>query len=55
MTDEQRMAVVQDWLTVRKLWMQAAQAAASQEAGASLDDFLKQHKHSPKSTDKAKK
>lgn len=43
MTDQQRIEAAQDWLTVWKLWAHVAQAAASQEAGAALDDFLKQH------------
>ena len=43
MTDQQRIAALAAWLGIRKLWTQAAQASASQAAGAALDDFIKQH------------
>ena len=52
MTDQQRIAALAAWLVIRKLWTQAAQAAASQAADDALDDFIKQH-DSP-STDKTK-
>lgn len=52
MTDAQRIAAVSDWLAVSKLWTQAAQASASQAAGAALDDFL--NEYSSPSTYKAK-
>ena len=43
MTDQRRMAAVRDWLTVRRIWTQAVQQAASTATGAALDDFLKEH------------
>jgi hypothetical protein len=52
LTDEQRMAAAKDWLAVRRIWTQKAQQAASNAAGASLDDFLKEH--STQSSNKAK-
>jgi hypothetical protein len=51
MTNEQRIAAMRDWLSVRRIWTQTAQKAASKAAGAALDDFLKEH--SPQNSYKA--